>query len=151
MYAEAGRYDRALQVTKAIKYTGNREQALAAIAVEYAKARRYDQALQVVKSIKSVNDGGEFFQAEALAAIALLCTKAEPAHQASQILDQVLKVAKPIEDEDDKAIALAEIASQYAVVGQKDKALQILNQALWRAETIASRTVVNLGIFRFTF
>jgi tetratricopeptide (TPR) repeat protein len=134
-YAEAGQYNQALQVAENISNKDNgsgssRSVALIKIALEYLQARRYNKALKIVKSVDSDSTPGvviDVSRAYALAQIAKSAVQAEPVAQAEQVLDRALRVANTIEWDEYKLEALLAIATQYAQIEQKDKALQVLD------------------------
>src|SRR3712207_4517049 len=135
--AEAGEYDRAIQATKAMKKnTSQAAQVLADVVIQAAELGRYDQALMVVKAMGDKDVGYEENRAKSLAKIVDKATQTEPVGQASQILAQVLELAKSIKEDGSKAAALADVAVGYAKVGQQDKAERILAQVFQLAKTI---------------
>jgi tetratricopeptide (TPR) repeat protein len=144
-YAEAGQHDQALTVAQSIQGLGpvvngmredcrtKKADALTQVAVKAAQAGQYDQAFRVVKTIEELYDSSK---ANALALIGDWATQAEPAVRALEILAQAQAIAKSIKAENIKAEALGEMATQYAAIGQAEKASQILDQALWSAKQI---------------
>lgn len=71
----------------------------------------------------------------------------EPLAEAEKTpLSCALLVVETIEDADDKAEALAKIAVKFAEVGQKEKATQILSQALKTAKTIEDKDKTKPGL-----
>jgi hypothetical protein len=98
-------------------------------AVKYAEARQYDQAL---KSAKKIDNG--HVKGNALDKIIDQSTKEADKEKVSKILDEAVRVAKTIYSETEQAEILASIAVKYVAIGHKERASEVLTQALWYAE-----------------
>jgi serine protease Do len=151
--AEAGQFDRALQVAQKIENELDRSWALSEIAVAMAEAGQFDRALQVAQKIENASarswalggiaealaQAGQFYRAlqiaqkikgarslsSALAEIAAAMAKAGQMKEAAQTFQLALQVAQKIEDALDHSWALREIAVAMAKAGQFDRALQV--------------------------
>jgi len=111
----------ALLVARTIKIRFCRDRALTKIVGKYADAEQFSQALKVAKTI--------LFNGEAFIKIAV---KYADVGQFAQALKVPERILLPVS----KAEAFAKIAAKYAEIGQKEKADQILSQALELAKTI---------------
>ena len=126
---KAGQFDRAAKIAetfgvaavaaaKAKEEVDERISGLSKIANKFADAGQLDRALEAFKTInKSTIHPEDLFEfAKHLAA--------------AGGFDQAVKIAKSIKDKGYKAEALGKIAVSYADAGKKQKALQLLSQAL---------------------
>jgi ATP/maltotriose-dependent transcriptional regulator MalT len=78
----------------------------------------------------------ERFRAEALAAVALGCTRAGQAETAAALVDRLEESAKALEEPRAKAEALAAAANVRAETGKKDEATALLTEAAAAAKSI---------------
>lgn len=154
--AEAGQYNQALQIVESIqpiKYDNSeiepsniyRTIALYQLAAKATEAGHYDQALEFIEKLGNggvMYGGYEDNKAKALTKVVDEATKAESSAKAVQILTQALELTKTL-DQKDRADTIAEIAVNYAQVGQQLKAEQLLNQALRIALAIEDTYVAN--------
>jgi len=131
-YAKGGQFSQALKVAGTIEATDDKAKALFNIAGEYAEAGQLSQALEVARTIMNAK-----LKAISLSNIAGRYT-VEHKKTTVHLLSKALKVAKTINDGDDraKAKALVEIAGEYAKAGQKKKAVTLLTQSFEMAKTI---------------
>mgnify|MGYP000742916602 CR=1 FL=1 len=130
-YAEAGQFDQALEVARAIEDPYYRSQALTYIAGKYEeagiKAEASSTLSQSIEAIKTIKDPSS--RVSALTEIALTYAKSGMGRKASEILSQALKVAKTEMVDNlvfkSKSRAFANIATKYTEVDQFDRALRV--------------------------
>ena len=127
--------------------------AIAQIAGEYAAAGQDDKALQVAQTIDN-----SFYKVNVLMALAkptvgIARRNLKAGHQdrAIEILSQAIQVANTIEDADDKAILLEDVAAEYRKGGQKDKAAEVSVITLQPKLILCSRVVYKCGMLNIKF
>lgn len=124
-FAGIGEYARAIETTALIADTSEKATALYAIAIFYLEDAQYEQALHLAEIIEELR-----------LRIWVACLTASEyieegnVDRALAILRQSLELTATIEDDLDKSEALARIADAYADAGEREEALQLLNQAL---------------------
>ncbi len=122
-YAEAGKLEQAIRVTQTIEgNVFNKVSALSRIASYYLKAKQIDQALQTAQAIEALSV--EHNNTDSI----LLQIVGEYAKVGQ--FDQALQVTQTIKGKPNQVKALSAIAGQYAARSQKEKASEILNQAV---------------------
>jgi hypothetical protein len=152
-FAKAGQVDRALQIASSIKNNSYLpEHTLRKISEILAQAGQYDQAKQVASTIKVGTDKSMAFVAIAASlieagkvtdAVQLLSTIEGSASIPNQWIyetvmvlanakkyNQALQMANYIQDENQKAWTLAQIANQLTEAGQPQLAAQVIKPAL---------------------
>jgi tetratricopeptide (TPR) repeat protein len=87
--------------------------------LKYLELKQYDQALQVARILRYADD-----KAETLAEIASRYAQAGQEEKASDILWEAFQIARTIENDYYKDVALNKIALEYTELGQCDQALQ---------------------------
>jgi tetratricopeptide (TPR) repeat protein len=108
--AKAGQFDRALQIAQKIEDASGRSWALSDIAIVLAKAGQFDRALQIAQKIED----------ESIRSWALVGVLAKAGQ-----FDRALQIAQKIEDESIRSWALVGV---LAKAGQFDRALQIAQE-----------------------
>ncbi|MBI3799070.1 MAG: hypothetical protein HY268_19160, partial [Deltaproteobacteria bacterium] len=123
-YAQAGQYTQAREAAQNIRLDFQlKEQVLVEIAGMAAQAGHYDQAREIVQRTEPTG-----FQSNVLAEIAR-------AYAAAGYYDQALQTIEIMPLADSKASVLADLAGKCAEAGQKEKASEILLQALQVVKT----------------
>ncbi|WP_127086866.1 tetratricopeptide repeat protein [Dulcicalothrix desertica] len=154
-YADAGKFDQAIQLVKRMQHDLIPQQTKVAIAAKLAEKKQYNRAIQLVQSIN--NETGSTEKARGLAIIGRQYAKAGNKQQADRLFSQALKYARSfapelqnyplayiaieyaaanrftealqlanrIKDEDSKATALSGIAIEYAKLGNFNKGIQL--------------------------
>lgn len=136
-YAKGGQKDRALQLASTIQDIDIRanNKALAVIAEEYAYTNKIEKGLEVANTIK-----GTQAREKAMAEIAVYLAKDGQDNKAMQILSQLWESSKAEWRYDFEKASLAksrsEIAVKYSQAGYKQKAFEIIEEALIVANTI---------------
>ncbi len=165
-YAQVGQYDQAFQIATTIRDASSRVGVLTAIARKCAEAGQYEQAFQIATTLEDDSDkavalaqiarkelahtypeGGQ--QGKALEALFDVKEAWQDAHSQDKELAEIalkyaelgqhakaLEIANTIEVAFAKALTLTEVAGTCAETGYKEKAAQILAQALEVANTI---------------
>jgi tetratricopeptide (TPR) repeat protein len=109
--AKAGQFDRALQIAQKIEDASGRSWALSDIAIVLAKAGQFDRALQIAQKIED----------ESIRSWALVGVLAKAGQ-----FDRALQIAQEeTENELDHSLALKYIAAALAEAGQLDRALEV--------------------------
>jgi serine protease Do len=108
--AKAGQFDRALQIAQKIEDESARSWALSDIAIVLAKAGQFDRALQIAQKIE---DGS----VRSWALVGVLAKAGQ--------FDRALQIAQETENELDHSLALKYIAAAMAEAGQLDRALEV--------------------------
>ena len=126
-YTEIGQYQRGIELLNSLQDDYLKADARRAIAKAYFNLGNYAKALEIVKPIPNgilmpIPEYGDP-KVELLGDITL---------KAAQIADYdlALEAANSLSEGDDRVYALRSIAKEYIKVGQKDKAADILNQAI---------------------
>lgn len=129
-YANAGLFEQALQIAQKIHNNDDKLNAILRVASSYVKFNQYDQAFQLLKRLSGDNDSALKIQSlSLLKPIALYYEKTGHSEQLNATMSL-------IKDDTLKAGVLGEIASYYVASQQKDKAAQILTQALTHTQKI---------------
>jgi serine protease Do len=139
--AEAGQFDRALQVAQQIGDAWNRSFALKDIAEAMVKAGQtgwaneaFQLALQAAQKIEDASD-----RSQALREIAEAIAKAGQ-------FDLALQIAQKIEDALVRSLALKDIAEAMAEVGQTKRANQVFQFALQAAQKIGDASARSFAL-----
>lgn len=132
----------ALTVTRTIESARSKAYNLAMIANQYALAGQDKQAIEIAQTIELPNE-----KVRALTDIAAQSAKSGQKGKASELLFQAIEVVKTIK-EDTRRIggsseALADIAAQYAAIGQYKQALALTRTI--KDKFYASRALANIA------
>ncbi|WP_198013623.1 tetratricopeptide repeat protein [Crinalium epipsammum] len=127
-YAQAKQYSQAMQLTQVVDNVDPKFQVLMKIARQYLKVKDMQNFREVLSQALEISLGTKDAtnKAQKIAQIAGLYAKAKQYDRAMQLVGNI----QNIDNYSPKAEALAIIASNYNTDGQKDKALNILSQAL---------------------
>ncbi|MCS7192647.1 MAG: hypothetical protein NZ937_06685 [Armatimonadetes bacterium] len=127
--ADAGFYDLALRAAKIAK---NESIVRSKIVDKLAKEGKFEQAKKMAETIGDVS-----FRLSALKSIALEMARAGMKQQASQVLDEMLKILKEkFKDPIDAVMILREGAEGIAKAGMKEQAKEIFALAVQVAQDI---------------
>ncbi len=130
-YAEFGQYDNALNVTKMIGSVCLRAAALGRVSAYYAKVGQNDKAVELLSEAAQlagkINDNNY-----CLWQIPYKYVEVEQYEQALKISKEIIK------DTSSQARVLIKIAARYVKSGQKDKADEMLSQAIVLTKTMES-------------
>jgi len=136
-YVEGGSSEPLSDIVATIKDAESRENFLAAIAENYIKNDKYDTALTIVEAI---NDA--YYKAAVLTQLSLHYTAAGDNSQATALLTQATEIAKKTDDYITihpllkQVSILTSIAGLYQVIGQQEKATEILSLAQKSVENL---------------
>ena len=160
-YKEAGKLDRAFEVAKTITEPSSqadnssddnisvKDNALSEIATAYVEAGQLDKALQVAEIM------GEGFKFAILLDIAEKYRAAQQSARAAEVIDRAVAAyrtaAKPYSTDPVaaaylKLLSLPRFAGQYAAVGQKDRAVDLLSEMFEVAKTLPQQDFWTLTI-----
>lgn len=120
IYAGIGKFDQAITLTKKLR-EDDRGEALSSIAEEYAVAQKFNEALEISEQIQD-----PYYQAYAFLKVAENLIKAGKKEQAETLLNRILQLSKKFDDEKTQVNLAGEVAAQFAVLENHEKALQIV-------------------------
>lgn len=114
-------FKQAIEVVKAIKNPGNKHDELGIIIRWYMKTREYDRMQEIVKNLQ--DDSIEFQVLTWIANGYKQTGKPSKAAEISSLADRAIERMK---DTSEKAQLMAGISYRYAVVGEYDRAVQLV-------------------------
>jgi tetratricopeptide (TPR) repeat protein len=129
-YADTGQYDQALQAAQSIEDSPAKVEALLAIARKYAEAGAEEKATEIsIQALWIANSAVED-DSDAAWTRAWALRQVADEYLGDKQYDQAFAVAKTMKDDTPKAGVLAGIASKYAEEGARERAAELLSQAL---------------------
>jgi len=138
-YAKAGQYEKAFELVEELWDEHSKSVALTVIADNYSEAGHKEKALETLnKALKLAEKIKEdmllvYDKGDVLAEIsgkAINFVETEHKDKALEIFNKTLELVKKLEDENVRSNVLANIAGNCAEAGQKEKALELISQAL---------------------
>jgi tetratricopeptide (TPR) repeat protein len=122
-YVNERKFEQALEIVKRIKVDMFRWRILSSISSQYAKDDLYDKGLQIARSIPIDYGEGSGNRWAALSQIALQLARTGQSNRADQVIQE-------IDDISVRAITLANIAKEYARLGNLNVSNQFFSQAV---------------------
>jgi len=124
-YTNMGEYNEANKIINNILSKSNRSEALGVIALSYANKKQFDKALKITLRIES-----SYAKVDILTKLAEKIIDDNQKGPANPLLDQAFQTAQNLDADYGKVLYLVNIASGYFLVGNKDKALEVLSMGL---------------------
>lgn len=115
----------ALLVADTLQSSGAKSISLSKIAMAYADVGDYNESLKISREIEE-----HFYKTKALAHLSGKYGQAQKIKEAEALLREALESAENVSESDKyrKFLALGDISAQYALIGQEDKAADLLSQ-----------------------
>ncbi|NEP60376.1 MAG: hypothetical protein F6K31_25805 [Symploca sp. SIO2G7] len=137
-YIEDEKFEEALKVAKTISNPSKREtrEKLSYLATRLLKARQPKQALKLLQVMEQISKADPEYNPDEMKWIR---TRVAKTFAADGEVEQALMVAQTIDFQPNKARVLLEIAEQYALNQQQEKAAEMIAQALMITQSIDSK------------